>query len=497
MQRFCENQPPNLALGGKMYRKTDKDQPNFVEFEKFHLPFGGKLSPNNRWVIKAKCIPWNDIEESYSKNFSDKMGAPGISARIAIGALIIKETCRYTDEETVEQIRENPYLQYFLGFCEYCYKIPFDASMMTHFRKRITAEIMQEINEKISKVKENKNKDNDSDDPDDKNGYNKGKLIVDATCAPSDIRFPTDISLLNEAREKTEKIIDIFYEKLEIDIKKPRTYRKKARKDFLNAIKKKKKTANELRKHIGKQLRYLNRNLKYIKNMLEKSEENLLIFLSRKDYKDLLVIHEVFRQQKEMYDLRKNHIENRIVSINQAHVRPIVRGKPSAMTEFGAKISLSVVKGYTFVDHICWNNFNEGNDLKDQIEKYRIRFGFYPESIHADKKYQTINNRKYCEERGIRFTGSKLGRPNVDKSIRKKLRKQMIKDAIYRIRIEGKIGVVKRKYGLSKIMAKLQKTCEIVILMNILVMNLGMRTKKNLQAFFWLLENFRWRLLFQ
>jgi len=89
-----------------MYRKRRREQ---AEFESFHLVFGGKLRSDNRWVRLAKLIPWDEIEERYAELFSATNGAPAISAREAVASLIIKEKLGLTDEETVEQIRENPY----------------------------------------------------------------------------------------------------------------------------------------------------------------------------------------------------------------------------------------------------------------------------------------------------------------------------------------------------------------------------------------------------
>ena len=117
-----------------MYRKDDANQ---LRFEDFYLPFGGKLRSDNRWVILSKQIPWHQVEQEYSTNFSkNDTGNPAKSARIALGSLIIKERLGATDRETVLQIAENPYLQYFLGFSEYKDEDPFDHSLMTHFRKR-------------------------------------------------------------------------------------------------------------------------------------------------------------------------------------------------------------------------------------------------------------------------------------------------------------------------------------------------------------------------
>merc|ERR1712178_286895 len=79
-----------------------------IETEKFELPFEGKLSPNNRWVIMAELIPWDDFEEEYAKLFSAEKGAPAKLFRMALGTLIIKEKSGTSDRETIEQIRENP-----------------------------------------------------------------------------------------------------------------------------------------------------------------------------------------------------------------------------------------------------------------------------------------------------------------------------------------------------------------------------------------------------
>ena len=95
-----------------MYRKVD---PSGTAPENFEFPHGPKLASDNRWVMMAKLIPWLDFEAEYAQNFAKSMGAPAKSFRMALGALIIKEKLGTSDRETVEQIRENPYLQYFIG----------------------------------------------------------------------------------------------------------------------------------------------------------------------------------------------------------------------------------------------------------------------------------------------------------------------------------------------------------------------------------------------
>ena len=129
-----------------MYRKAALT-PNSTE--DFEFPLEEKLSIDNRWVIMASLIPWSEFEEEYAKNFAEDMGAPALSFRTALGALIIKEKLGISDRETVEQIKENPYLQYFIGRREYSKEAPFDASLLVKFRERITATLVNEVNQKM------------------------------------------------------------------------------------------------------------------------------------------------------------------------------------------------------------------------------------------------------------------------------------------------------------------------------------------------------------
>jgi Transposase domain (DUF772) len=129
-----------------MYKKVKQLE---TESENFELPFGGKLAEDNRWVIMAKLIPWAEVEEEYAKKFTPLLGAPAKSSRMALGALIIKEKLGISDRETVEQIRENPYLQYFIGLNSYRNEAPFEASMLVHFRQRLEIELVNKINSKM------------------------------------------------------------------------------------------------------------------------------------------------------------------------------------------------------------------------------------------------------------------------------------------------------------------------------------------------------------
>ena len=183
-----------------------------------------------------------------------------------------------------------------------------------------------------------------------------------------------------------------------------------------------------------------------------------------------------------MYDLKEHRIKDRIVSISQPYVRPIVRGKAKAETDFGAKVSISLVNGYTFIERLSWHNFNEGPTLKEAVETYYSRFGYYPEVILADKLYRNRENLRYCQELGIRLSGPKLGRPSKqDKTAHKR---QEYKDARERNAVEGKFGEGKRSYGLDRIMTRLKETSETVIALQFLVMNLERKLRVLFYLFF-------------
>jgi hypothetical protein len=357
---------------------------------------------------------------------------------------------------------------------------PFHHSLLTTFRKRFTHESLGTINDTIARLiadaqptTDDRTQEQVGEEQESEAPPPKGQLLLDATCVPADIKYPTDLNLLNDAREKTEEIIDRLHAGRTTPKKKPRTYRQKARQAYLRVAKAKKPGRQKLRQGIGKQLRYLRRNLGSIADM---AQEGLLVTLPSKRYRQLLVIQELSRQQLWMYTHRCHRIADRLVSISQPHVRPIVRGKAGRPVEFGAKISVSVVDGVSFVDRISWDAYNESMDLVKQIDAFRRRFGHDPASVHVDQIYRTRENRRDCASKGIRLSGPPLGRPRtVSKATAEQVqhdKQQAQDDATARMAIEGKFGQGKRRFGLGRLMAKLAITSEAMIQISFLVMNL-------------------------
>lgn len=163
-----------------MYRKDDPRQPYFFDLSQ---PLGDQINPNNRWVQYAQLIPWKELEPMYEKALTGSpMGAPALSFRIALGALLIKEACGLSDVETVQMIRENPYMQYLLGYDTFQDRPLFHPTMMVHFRTRLEGLDLKAINESILERAE---KSSPSDKSSQGEGTPLGTLKVDASCVPS------------------------------------------------------------------------------------------------------------------------------------------------------------------------------------------------------------------------------------------------------------------------------------------------------------------------
>lgn len=441
----------------------DKSQLSFLDFNQ---PMGLKVNPENRWVKMADMVPWDVFEIKYAQLFPSNTGNVAKPLRMALGALIIQTKFQFSDRELVEQITENPYLQYFIGLPGYQEEPPFDASTLVDFRKRISVEMLMEANEYLLGHKD----DNDppasggSADPEKEPGKeNEGTLILDATCAPANIRYPQDVSLLNEAREKLETILYRFHKAYGLPL--PRRYKRKARKDYLAFAKSKKHTKQKIRKALRKQLGYVARDIRYLERFMNEGYA-----LERKEISLYLTIRTLFEQQKYMYDTQTHSVDHRIVSITQPWLRPIVRGKARAAVEFGAKLDLSIdSEGYGRLERVSFEAYNESTCLIEAVERYKERTGYYPERVLADQIYRTRDNRNFCRDHKIRLSGPKLGRPSQNAKADKK---QEYEDNTDRIEVERAFSLDKRCYGMGLITTKLEETQLTSIALSVFVSNL-------------------------
>ena len=497
--------------------------PKQLSLSAFKTPFEQNLLPSNRWVILSEVIPWDELATVYHRQMSSAMGRGSINTRLVIGVLIIKHMLKLDDREVLATLQENVYLQYFVGFSSFQTKIAFDPSLLVTIRKRmgqtafdewsqivikqietIESEIIElaaigseivnnnktkepeaiKVTGQEPKVVDNNNKTEESEVIkvigqaakviDNKNKSEKAiapkdTLIIDTTVAEQKIKYPTDLDLLNRVREKTESLIDIFYEYSSFTIK-PRTYRENARKEYLRASMKRKKSGKEIRKALKKQLGFIERNIRIINTLWDDIENTMgvipaevfKILFKIVSYKTWFVCQEVYRQQKEMIDNNVKSCTDRIVSISQPHVRAIVRGKSGKNIEFGAKVALSVVNGTNRIFKIAWDAYNDGIDLIGQVEAFKVQYGKYPLLVLADKIYLTKANRDYLKKHNIQHRGQPLGRPKTDEQGHKIKPFTPIqqKENNQRNHVEGQFGTAKDAYNLNRVKAKLPQTSE-------------------------------------
>ena len=431
-----------------MYKKTTDRQ---ILLSEFNCPMGLTLDPDNRWVKKAALIPWNKIEECYAALFPGKNGVVAKPVRMALGALLIQKTLNCSDREVVEQIRENPYLQFFIGLTEYTYTAPFVPSLLVEFRKRLNSTILADINEMIisaskpddpqppspptspSSPRSDAQSDSDSvesvenvagangtgssSQSSSRHEENKGTLMLDATCAPQKIAYPQDVRLLNAAREKAEQLIRKLSKALGQNT--PRMYSRKAHQDWLSYARSRKHTRKKLREAKRRQLNYIRRNLRYIDELLQTAQKVQIeqtaeavqpeTLLCEKQRRLLETIRTVYTQQLEMYRENKRKVADRIVSLDQPYIRPIVRGKAKAPVEFGVKFDLSVAEGVCRVEHMSFDAYNESSVLVQAVERYREREGHYPSRVLADKIYRNRANLRTAKSTAIDFQARHWG----------------------------------------------------------------------------------------
>ncbi|HKK73865.1 MAG TPA: transposase [Saprospiraceae bacterium] len=360
----------------------------------FKTPFDQSLSPENRWVKMAELVPWDEMAKVFFSSLSKNQGRPTVDLRVVLGALLVQHLERLTDEDTIQYIQENIYAQYFVGLSSFQIEPVFVPSLFVEIRKRLGAKGAAQLNDLIVKqarelkVVKHRRRPKDGKPPKNKGGSsstqtekpaedtkkdgsseedNRGTLMVDATVAPVDMAYPMDAKLLAQARLKSEELIDgLFVSAHELWPIKPRTYRREARKKYLAFSKKRRKDQKSVRKAVGQQLRYVRRNIKTINAMLDQLlHQGYDIPWTALQWKQLWVIHELYRQQDIMYRDKRRRVDDRLVSLDKPMVRPIKRGKGGPKnTEFGPKINASMSEGIIRADQIDFNAFNEANYLQ-------------------------------------------------------------------------------------------------------------------------------------
>ena len=437
-----------------------------------------ELDKSNRWVMLGDLLPWAEIEKRYNSKLNNAVkGAGNKPARLIIGAMIVKHKLSLSDEETIRMIQENPYMQYMCGLSEFTDDPVFDPSLFVTIRKRISEQELNEMSvsllkeqhrlKEARKSQEEQSDDNSRNPPasaakesdseaftDSRGRRHAGVLKIDATCADAEVRYPVDVDLVNDGCRIMEEYTTGVCRLL--GMRKPRTPYKSARGIYLELVKRKKKGGKFLKDTLRMMLAYLEKATRILFDILVSDPRSNEFFTPARK-RILGAVCTMIHQQKEMLVSGTHQCANRIVSIFQPHVRPIVRGKAKAKTEFGAKIGVSVVEGYTFIDHHSWDAYNESLDLPLQIQLFKERFGCLPATVLADKIYMNRTNRHILEDLEVRTYCKPLGRPPKEPPP-PEVRARMTKAIGERNEVECSFGTGKRIYRANNIRAKLPDT---------------------------------------
>ena len=411
------------------------------------------LSPDNEWVQLADQVPWPQLEEAYQLAFPSNLGWAGKPFRLLYGAQLIKQRTQLSDRELVAAIRDTPAYQYFIGLPEYQPQAPFSFSVLSYFRRRI-APLSELITNIIS--------DFVRDRLQAKLGHQK-ILITDATAVPVKIKYPQDTQLLNQARLNLERFIAAMAKQLAV--KPPRTYKRKAHQTWTAFSRKPRRWVKTTHKQIKAQLQYIRRDLRYVKELQAQGGQ-----LNQRQTQRLTIIRKLYEQQTEMYRQHTHRVADRIVSLDQPAIRPIIRGKAKDPVEFGPKIDVSISHGVVAVERFAFNAFNESADLPATIDHYFDTYGTYPDEILADTLYRTRANIGLCADLGIKLSGPRLGRrpKQVDPAKRKADRQAENR----RGEIEREFAFIKGKLGLDLVTAKTAETIAVSIDAAIVLANL-------------------------
>jgi len=279
---------------------------------------------------------------------------------------------------------------------------------------------------------------------------NQDSITCDATCYESSIKYPTDVKLLFDSVQWIYAQISKLCKKHRLRM--PRTKYKKWLGRSISFSKMRKKRVKKRRSLTRGLLRLLSKLITQL-DYLQLSYG--VIKKHAKYYRRLDTIRHILKQQGDKFYLGIRP-KNAIVSIDKSHIRPIVRGKERNSVEFGAKVHKLQIDGISFIEHISFEAFHEGNRLKKTIWKAQKLTGKRVKLLGADAIYATNENRRYVTKRKIQTDFKPKGRAGRHKEHKSIISKMITKERASRL--EGSFGTDKEYFLLNKIKARTKKT---------------------------------------
>lgn len=445
-----------------MYTKEPKEYQYGLFQDSLITPF---LDKNDKLYKIAQALDWVSLSDKLGRFYCFDNGRPTKSSRAKVGLLILKHLYQISDEEAVNTLKCNFYAHYLCGVSVEESKDFIDPTSLVKFRKKIGLEgikiIEQEVLNTLKRAKLLKGR----------------KLVCDTTVVPSNIAYPTDVSLLERVRQKAIKYLEAAKE---FGAQTYRTYKRTAKKVFMqyqkirhHTIKSRRRTQKRIRQFAERNVKQLKEALAAIKETACNTCDSAITALDK--VKDKFVqesqsfldtAFSILSQQKEIY--KGLSVKERLVSVEQPHIRPMVRGKYPIEVEFGPKILLNLKNDFLFLEDLRFNNVSDSQLLDRAIEGYQERFDNLPTQLATDRGFWSPGNYILAQDYGI----SKIAIENKGKSSH--LKGKPFRERLRRLRcsIEARISLAKRKFGLDRIRYSIDSGEEIWIRLGLISMNL-------------------------
>jgi hypothetical protein len=381
-------------------------------------------------------IPWDKLVSIFQIKESNKGTKNYFSPKGKLALMFLKHHTCCSDRRLMEQLNSNIDYQF---FCD------IDLGYLRLTNYKIISQIRCELSDKLDICKTEKAlfskwseyiKDQNS-------------ITTDATCYESEVRFPTDQKLLWECVHWSHHQLKIIYKTF--NIKPPRTKYLKWKKRYINYSKMRRKTVNKrtpLTRGLLHLLNKINQELDHAENMID--------FQKTQSYHDRReTLKNIYEQQSVLFETGE-YPKNRIVSIHKNYLRPIVRGKEKKKVEFGAKVNKLQIDGINFIQHISFDNFNEGTQLENTVFKAQGLTKTAVKVLGADAIYATNKNRNFVTKNTIQTDFKSKGKRSKDYKNQKRIKAIISKERS--TRLEGSFGKEKEHYHLKKIKAKTKAT---------------------------------------
>lgn len=402
--------------------------------ENFRALYDRFLESNLGMIYQS--IPWDDLVKEFKIKESKKGPDCLFSPKGKLGLMFLKHYACCSDERLIEQLNANVHYQFFcdmvLSLDEHIDNFKIVSQIRTELSEHLNIENVQMCfaSAWLPYMKE------------------KNHATTDATCYESEVRYPTDQKLLWESVKWSYGQMKLLCKHLKI--KMPRTKYLKWNYRYHTYSRKRRKPSKD-RRVLTRSLLHL---LEKLNNELDKIERKYNIDIAQNYYQRRETIKKIHSQQLYLFETGDSP-QNRIVSISKSYIRPIVRGKEIKKVEFGAKVNKIQIDGINFIEHLSFDNFNEGTRFQSSVWLAQGLTHTKLTIMGADAIYATNANRKYATSNNIRTDFCRKGRAGKYEHQRKDLARMITKERASRL--EGSFGKEKEHYHLKKVKARTRK----------------------------------------